>query len=67
MTRRRWWLVGLAVVCAGWALGGEWVSIHHHIPENHLIDALVGLAYLLGGLIVLDRRPGNLIGPLMTA
>jgi signal transduction histidine kinase len=65
MTRRRWWLVALAVICAGWVLGGEWVSIHHHVPENHLIDALGGLAYLAGGIVVLDRRPGNLIGPLM--
>jgi signal transduction histidine kinase len=67
MTRRRWWLLTLAVVCAGWALGGEWVSIHRGVPENHLLDLLGGLAFLAGGIIILDRRPGNAIGPLMIA
>ena len=59
MTRRRWWLLALAVVCLAWALGGEWVSIHHGVPENHFIDALGGLAFLAGGIIALDRRPGT--------
>jgi signal transduction histidine kinase len=67
MTRRRWWLLALAVLCAGWALGGEWVSIRHAVPENHFIDVLGGLAFLAGGIIALDRRPGNAIGPLMLA
>jgi signal transduction histidine kinase len=67
MTRRRWWLLALAVVCVAWVLGGEWVSIHRGVPENHFIDALGGLAFLAGGLITLDRRPGNAIGPLMIA
>jgi signal transduction histidine kinase len=67
VTRRRWWLLGLAVVCAGWALGGEWVSIHHAVPENHFIDLMAGLAFLACGIITLDRRPGNAIGPLMIA
>jgi signal transduction histidine kinase len=48
-------------------LADEWVSTHHHVGENHLLDALGGLTYLAGGIIVLDRRPGNLIGPLMIA
>jgi len=43
------------------------VSIHHGVPENHFIDALSGLAFLAGGIIALDRRPGNAIGPLMIA
>jgi signal transduction histidine kinase len=67
MTRRRWWLLALAVACVGWILGGEWVSIRHGVPENHFIDALGGLAFLAGGIIALDRRPGNVIGPLMIA
>ena len=67
MTRRRWWLLALAVACVGWVLGGEWVSIRHGVPENHFIDALGGLAFLAGGIIALDRRPGNAIGPLMIA
>ena len=67
MTRRRWWLLALAAVCVAWVLGGEWVSIHRGVPENHFIDALGGLAFLAGGLIALDRRPGNAIGPLMIA
>jgi signal transduction histidine kinase len=65
MTRHRWGLVALAVLCAGWVLGGEWISIQHHVPENHFIDALGGLAYIACGIVVLDRRPGNRIGPLM--
>jgi signal transduction histidine kinase len=65
MTRRRWWLLVLAVAGAGWALGGEWVSIRHGVPENHLLDLLGGLAYLAAGIIILSRRPGNAIGPLM--
>jgi signal transduction histidine kinase len=67
MTRRRWGLVALAAAGAAWILGAEWVSIHHGVPENHLIDALGGLAFLAGGIIALDRRPGNVIGPLMVA
>jgi signal transduction histidine kinase len=67
MTRRRWGLLALAVAGAGWILGAEWVSIHHGVRENHLIDALGGLVFLAGGIIALDRRPGNAIGPLMIA
>ena len=44
MTRRRWALVLLAVVVAGWGIGGEWVTIHSGVPEDHFLDALVGLA-----------------------
>ena len=67
MTPRRWWLAALAVAGVAWILGGEWMSIHHGVRENHLIDALGGLAFLAGGIIALDRRPGNTIGPLMIA
>ena len=67
MTRRRWGLaaLGLGLVC--WIIGGEWVSIHQHVPENHFIDALGGLSFLVAGLVALDRRPGNAIGKLMIA
>jgi len=67
MTRRRLVLAALGVVVAAWILGGEWVSIHAHVPENHLIDALGGLAFLVAGLIALDRRPEYSIGTLMIA
>jgi signal transduction histidine kinase len=67
MTWRRWGLLALAVVGAAWILAAEWVSINHGVRENHLIDALGGLAFLAGGIIALDRRPGNAIGPLMVA
>jgi signal transduction histidine kinase len=67
MTARRWWLAALSVLLVGWVLGGEWVSIHQHVPENHLIDALGGLGFTGAGIITLDRRPGNVIGPLMLA
>jgi signal transduction histidine kinase len=67
VTRRRWGLLALAVAGVGWILGAEWVSIHHGVPENHLIDAMTGLAFLTCGIIALDRRPGNAIGPLMIA
>jgi signal transduction histidine kinase len=67
MTRRRWGLVLLGVGSVCWIAGGEWVSIHRHVPENHFIDAVGGLAFLVAGIVVLDRRPGNAIGPLMIA
>ncbi len=67
MTRRRWGLVALGVVMLGWILGGEWVSIRQHVPENHFVDAIGGLSYLLAGLVALDRRPGNAFGKLMIA
>ena len=63
MTRRRWGLLALAIVMLGWALGGEWVSIHHGVPENHFIDALSGLAFLAGGIVALDRLPGMRSAP----
>ena len=66
MTRRRWALALLGVAVLAYALGGEWVSIHSpRIPEIHLLNALLGLFYLAAGIVALDRRPGNVIGPLM--
>src|SRR5216683_2500655 len=67
MTRRRWGLFTLCVAVAGWIIGGEWVSIRQHVPENHLIDALGGLSFLVAGLVALDRRPHNRMGRLMIA
>jgi signal transduction histidine kinase len=67
MTRRRSGLAAIGLVLLCWIIGGEWVSIHHHVPENHLIDALGGLSFLAAGLVALDRRPGNAIGKLMIA
>jgi signal transduction histidine kinase len=67
MTRRRWGLLTLGVAVAGWIIGGEWVSIRQHVPENHLIDALGGLSFLVAGLVALDRRPRNRMGRLMIA
>jgi signal transduction histidine kinase len=67
MTRRRWGLLALGVAVAGWIIGGEWVSIRQHVPENHLIDALGGLSFLVAGVVALDRRPHNRIGWLMIA
>ena len=57
----------LAIGALAWALGGEWVSISHHVPENHFIDLLGGLAFLASGIVALDRRPGNAIGLLLVA
>jgi len=67
MTRRRWALAGIAVASLVWALGGEWVSIHAGIAENHFLDALAGLSFFVAGIVALDRRQGNRIGPLMLA
>jgi signal transduction histidine kinase len=67
MTRLRWVLLALGVAVAGWIIGGEWVSIRQHVPENHLIDALGGLSFLVAGLVALDRRPHNRMGWLMIA
>jgi signal transduction histidine kinase len=67
MTRRRWCLLALGVTLLGWILGAEWLSIHADVPENHFLDALTGLSFLLAGLVALDRRPGNRIGGLMIA
>ncbi|HET7014577.1 MAG TPA: histidine kinase [Streptosporangiaceae bacterium] len=65
MIGRRFGLALIGVVGVAWILGAEWVSISHGVTENHFIDALGGLAFLIGGLIAMDRRPGNVIGPLM--
>jgi signal transduction histidine kinase len=65
MTRRRWGLVVVAVAAIGYALGGEWQSIRGGVPENHLLDAAVGLSFFGAGIVALDRKPGNRIGLLM--
>jgi signal transduction histidine kinase len=67
MTPRRWALMALGAVALVWALGGEWATIHSGVRENHFLDAVVGLSFLGGGIVALDRRPGNAIGPLMVA
>jgi signal transduction histidine kinase len=66
-TGRRVGLIVTGAVGVAWILGAEWVSITRDVPENHFIDALGGLTFLAGGLIAMDRRPGNVIGPLMLA
>jgi signal transduction histidine kinase len=48
-----------------WVLGAEWASIRGGVQENHLLDAFVGGSFIAGGLLAIDRRPGNIIGPLM--
>jgi len=65
MTRRRWGLAALGIMLVGWIIGAEWVSIHRHVPENHFIDAIGGLCFLVAGLVALDRRPRNRMGWLM--
>lgn len=65
MTGHRWAAVGVAVLGLAWGLGGEAVSIAHGVSENHLLDALPGLSYFLGGAVAIHRRPGNRLGPLM--
>jgi signal transduction histidine kinase len=65
MSPRRWWLLLLLAASLAWAIGGEWVSITHGDTENHLLDALVGLSFFGAGIVAMDRRPGNIIGPLM--
>ena len=67
MTRRRWALAVLAVAALIYALGGEWSSIKHATDENHLLDAAVGLSFFAAGIVALDRKPGNRVGPLMVA
>jgi len=65
VTTRRWWLTLLAIVALAWALGGEAVSISSGVPENHFLDAMVGLAFFAAGIVLVDRRSGNPIGALM--
>jgi signal transduction histidine kinase len=67
MTARRWGLLVLAGAGLFWALGGEWASIHRGVSENHFLDALAGGGFFVAGLVALDRRPGNRLGPLMLA
>jgi signal transduction histidine kinase len=55
----------VAVAAIGYALGGEWQSIRGGVPENHLLDAAVGLSFFGAGIVALDRKPGNRIGLLM--
>jgi signal transduction histidine kinase len=65
--RRRWGVIALALIGLVWSLGGEWVSIRWQVRENHLVDWLGGMAFLVAGLVALDRRPGNRIGALLYA
>src|SRR6266508_2478979 len=65
MTPRRWALVALGVAALAWALGSEWASIHAGARESHFLDVIVGLSFFAGGIVALDRRPGNAIGPLL--
>jgi hypothetical protein len=65
VTRRRWILIGAGVLGAVWVLGAEWASIRNGVQENHLLDAMVGGTFIAAGLIAIDRRPRNAIGPLM--
>ena len=60
-------LVTLGVLCSALALGAEWATIHARIPENHYLDLLSGLVFIVTGLVAMDRRPGNRLGPLMVA
>jgi len=65
MTARRWWLLVLGAAALAWALGGEAVSISRGVAENHLLDAMVGLSSFVAGIVLIERRPGNAIGPLL--
>ena len=65
VTLRRYAIVAVAIVAVAWALGGEWVSASRHVPENHFIDLLGGLSFLVSGIVALSRRPGNAIGKLL--
>jgi signal transduction histidine kinase len=65
LTTRRCWLALFFAAALCWIIGGEWVSIHAGVPENHFIDSLGGLSFAIAGVIAADRRPGNALGPLM--
>jgi len=67
MTTRRWGLIALAATALYWAFAAEWVSIHHGVMENHFLDTLTGVSFLIAGVIAMDRRPGNRVGALMLA
>ncbi|MGZ4209071.1 MAG: sensor histidine kinase [Actinomycetota bacterium] len=63
-TRGIWfalWPIGLA-----WGLVAEYFSIRNHVPENHFLDLLVGLALMSAGLIAWARRPDGRVGELLT-
>jgi hypothetical protein len=65
LTMRRCWLALIFAAGRSWIIGGERVSIHARVPENHFIDALGGLSFAIAAVIAADRRPGNALGPLM--
>lgn len=65
MTRRDVWLIVLAAAWVPWAVGAEATSIEAGVVENHVLDAAVGAAYLVAGIVAMRRQPGNRLGPLM--
>jgi len=66
VSRKTWiWLWSAAGIAVG--LAAEYFSIHAHTPENHLLDLVVGWAFIGAGLVAWWRRPENRIGPLMAA
>ena len=65
LTKRRCRLALLFAAALCWTIGGEWVSIHAGVRQNHFIDALGGLSFAVAGLIAANRKPGNALAPLM--
>jgi signal transduction histidine kinase len=65
VTRQRRLAIGVVALGLAWGLGAEAVSIAHNVDESHVLDAITGLSFFLGGAIAIDRHPGNRLGPLM--
>lgn len=67
MNRTGFYTAAGIVLCLGWAIGGEAVSIARAYGGNHLLEFVSGTSFLVGGVVAIALRPRNIIGSLLVA